>query len=484
MTDNKKKFATIEILEPRLLFSADAFAGALESNLTDDSAKDLLDMASTALDYQLNAKNDDPLESVAPPEPTVEQNDSSDPPPSFELLESRSTENDRLEVVFVDTSTPNYQDLLDDLLVNSSSVRQFDIVLIDYDTDGLQLITDTLSNYQDLDAIHIIAHGDDGVLELGESRLDAETLEENSTDIERWAEAFSEEGDILIYGCELAETELGKSLIYDLSEKTQTDVAASIDLTGHQSLGGDWALEFNIGSIEAEVAISESVQQQWTDSLDISSGLQVHQTYDAGQDAQDSSGNNRDGTLEDNAAIDTTPASNQIGDGKLTLDGTDDYVNVNAHASALAGYTEGTISAWINTSAASQQMIFNLGDTVASNFASLQIQGDGSLLWWVSEGGVTTVQATSSASFNDGNWHHVAVTVGPSGNSLWVDGTELTGGAISYSNGSAASTNFFDDLSGVARAEVGAYELSGTMYDEFNGLIDDFRVYDRALSAG
>ncbi|MCP5090854.1 MAG: LamG domain-containing protein, partial [Gammaproteobacteria bacterium] len=47
-----------------------------------------------------------------------------------------------------------------------------------------------------------------------------------------------------------------------------------------------------------------------------------------------------------------------------------------------------------------------------------------------------------------------------------------------------ASTNFFDDLSGVARAEVGAYELSGTMYDEFNGLIDDFRVYDRALSAG
>ncbi|MDH3739360.1 MAG: DUF4347 domain-containing protein, partial [Alphaproteobacteria bacterium] len=116
----------------------------------------------------------------------------------------------------------------------------------------------------DLDAIHIISHGEDGSVQLGNSSLNSQTLEDNNLKIALWANSFAETGDILIYGCNLVESELGKSLIEDLSALTLTDVAASDDATGHESLGGDWELEQNVGSIETTVAVSAEAQQQWS----------------------------------------------------------------------------------------------------------------------------------------------------------------------------------------------------------------------------
>ncbi|RLC59030.1 MAG: hypothetical protein DRI30_01525, partial [Chloroflexi bacterium] len=48
---------------------------------------------------------------------------------------------------------------------------------------------------------------------------------------------------------------------------TLADVAASSDLTGHASFGGDWELERSAGSIEATVAISAEVQQTYKATL-------------------------------------------------------------------------------------------------------------------------------------------------------------------------------------------------------------------------
>ena len=117
--------------------------------------------------------------------------------------------------------------------------------------------------------MHIISHGSDGEIQLGNTSLNAETLADNNLDIALWANAFSEDGDILIYGCNLAETELGQSLVNDLSELTLADVAASDDLTGDVDQGGDWELEFNTGTVEAEVAVSEQLQNNWSSTLAI-----------------------------------------------------------------------------------------------------------------------------------------------------------------------------------------------------------------------
>ena len=61
-------------------------------------------------------------------------------------------------------------------------------------------------------------------------------------------------------------------------------------------------------------------------AIDITSGLQTHLTFDV--DASDSSGNNYDGVLTNGAAIDGTNVTDQIGDAKLSLDGTDDRVSL------------------------------------------------------------------------------------------------------------------------------------------------------------
>ena len=181
---------------------------------------------------------------------------------SDEVSTASAAEQQTHEIVFVDTGVENYQALVDDLLNNADSNRNIEVVLLDSDRNGIEQISEALQNQDGLDAIHIISHGSDGSIQLGNSNLDAEALSENYLKISLWANAFSESGDILIYGCNLAATDLGQSLINELSELTLTDVAASDDLTGNASRGGDWELEYNVGQIESQIAVSAMAQQQ------------------------------------------------------------------------------------------------------------------------------------------------------------------------------------------------------------------------------
>ena len=173
----------------------------------------------------------------------------------------------RQELVFVDTDTPDYEQLVDDLLRQQNEERQFDVVILDNDRDGIAQITDALTQYQDLDAVHIISHGTDGTLDLGNTRLEFDTLLKNANKIAGWGEAFTAEGDLLLYGCDLASSSEGQSLVKALAQLTGADVAASDDLTGSAERGGDWELEYQTSAIETEVAISTEAQVNWQATL-------------------------------------------------------------------------------------------------------------------------------------------------------------------------------------------------------------------------
>ena len=194
-------------------------------------------------------------------------------PQLVEVTTASDAEQQTHEIVFVDTGVENYQALVDDLTNNSDTSRNIEVVLLDSDSNGIEQISATLKGQTGLDAVHIIAHGSDGNVQLGNTSLNADTLAENNLNISLWANAFSESGDILIYGCNLAATEVGQSLISQLSELTLADVAASSDLTGHASLGGDWELERVTGSIEATVALSAEAQSQWAHTLAVTEDL-------------------------------------------------------------------------------------------------------------------------------------------------------------------------------------------------------------------
>ncbi len=172
------------------------------------------------------------------------------------------------ELVFVDTATPDYQTLIDEMRESAlGQGRHFEFVLIDQERDGIRKITDTLAKKSDLDAIHIISHAQDGSVQLGSSKLDFDSLVKRAASIKRWGEALTEAGDILFYGCDLAASAEGKSLLDALSRLTGADVAASEDPTGSAAQGGDWELEFRTGAVEAEVSAGPAVESSWDHTL-------------------------------------------------------------------------------------------------------------------------------------------------------------------------------------------------------------------------
>lgn len=149
------------------------------------------------------------------------------------------------ELVLVAGNIENYQDLLKDV---SPEAR---VVVIDPDRDGLEQINTVLSQYEGLEAIHIVSHGGPAYLKLGQQQLSLDNLEAHAATVSEWGRALSSDGDILLYGCEVAEGEAGREFVHQLSELTGADVAASSDITGHEDFGGDWDLEHQEGTVEA-----------------------------------------------------------------------------------------------------------------------------------------------------------------------------------------------------------------------------------------
>ncbi|MGL5132461.1 MAG: DUF4347 domain-containing protein, partial [Planktothrix sp.] len=139
-------------------------------------------------------------------------------------------------VVFIDSSVENYETLLQG--VDPSA----EVIILDPNQDGIDQISSILSTQKDIDALHIISHGESGSLQLGNTVLDQNTLSKYTEQFQKWQTGLSENADILLYGCNVASGSLGQSFVTNLSQLTQADIAASNDLTGNAALGGNWAL--------------------------------------------------------------------------------------------------------------------------------------------------------------------------------------------------------------------------------------------------
>ena len=170
-----------------------------------------------------------------------------------------------LELVFLDSSLQSLEQIKADLRAENDSdpSRRLEFVVLDSSKDGIAQITAALIQYNGVDGMHIVSHGSDGQVQLGSTTLSLENLDRYRSAISAWQYSMSEEADILIYGCNVAESADGQELLNQLSQLTATDVAASENLTGHADLGGDWELEYTVGIVESQVAFSSEVQASW-----------------------------------------------------------------------------------------------------------------------------------------------------------------------------------------------------------------------------
>ncbi|NYZ68174.1 DUF4347 domain-containing protein, partial [Endozoicomonas sp. SM1973] len=169
--------------------------------------------------------------------------------------EVESTNDTRKEVVFIDSRVIDYESLVDGLGDN------LEVVVLNTDQNGVAQIANSLSGRQ-VDAIHIVSHGDDGKLFLGNTTLDVNSLNNYASYLTAIGQSLNsvgnDRGDILLYGCDVGRGAAGEAFVQALAGLTNADIAASTDDTGNSDLSGDWDLEYNTGNITTDTPFSET----------------------------------------------------------------------------------------------------------------------------------------------------------------------------------------------------------------------------------
>ena len=145
-------------------------------------------------------------------------------------------------------------------LPQSERIRQSlgnpgEVLELQEDQDPIVQISQLLAQRSQIEALHIISHGEPGTLLLGDMRLDNATLQARQDEIRGWQASLTENADILLYGCDVGSGETGMVFLQTLQGLTGADLAASTDDTGSRQLGGDNTLELQLGQVDARSAL-------------------------------------------------------------------------------------------------------------------------------------------------------------------------------------------------------------------------------------
>jgi CshA-type fibril repeat protein len=152
------------------------------------------------------------------------------------------------EVIVVDTSIANYQSLVADLHPSANT----EIVYINSSQDGITQLVNDLQGQTNISAIQILSHGNQGELILGSTTLNSTNINSYQAQLAEIGKSLAPNGDILLYGCDVAEGASGVAFVNSVASLTHSTVAASTNDTGSAAKGGDWILEYSTGTIDAK----------------------------------------------------------------------------------------------------------------------------------------------------------------------------------------------------------------------------------------
>ena len=230
-----------------------------------------------------------------------------------------------------------------------------------------------------------------------------------------------------------------------------------------------WLLGEGVKMLRGETALTPTMPTRGVGLID---GTFVHWKLDetTGAVAADDSANGYDGTLMNMDDIDWVAGNTG---NALNFDGLNDYVEITGYQGVL-GTRSRTCAAWIKTTGTGA--IVSWGDSDISG---------GWWLFWVEDDGRLRLNCQGghrrgNTDLRDNNWHHVAAVLADDGSpnnsevKLYVDGVEETYSSVTGQPINTASHS---------NVTIGAsYIHDGTVVVPFNGLIDDVRIYDLALS--
>ncbi len=212
---------------------------------------------------------------------------------------------------------------------------------------------------------------------------------------------------------------------------------------------------------------------------DITSGLVAHWKFDEGTGsvAADSAGGHT-ATLHGDATWETG-----VDGGALLLDGKSDWAQAEGYK-GITGTTSRTCAAWVKFTRpdyTAKENIMCWGNSFGNGTRWIMvIEGDtmpgteGAFRAGVGDGRVT-----GSTDIRDNKWHHVTAVYGYDGSpssldiTIYVDGVEES---LSHSKHRSLNTGSLEDV------VIGSTWWKGNLTSRTQGLIDDVRIYDRALS--
>jgi hypothetical protein len=114
-------------------------------------------------------------------------------------------------LLFMDGGVADYQ-----MLVAGVSSGT-EVHLLDSSQDAVTQITNTLLGRNGISSLHIVSHGEAGGLDFGTGKLNLSALPEYAAQLQSWSKALTDDADILLYGCNVAQGELGKAFTSILS---------------------------------------------------------------------------------------------------------------------------------------------------------------------------------------------------------------------------------------------------------------------------
>ncbi|MEH1838429.1 MAG: DUF4347 domain-containing protein [Nostoc sp.] len=248
-------------------------------------------------------------------------------------------------LVFIDMAVEDYSDLVNGVLDNAQ------VFVLESTQDGIEQITEILAscNRPNLTNIHIVCHGAPGCLQLGNTHLGLDTLDEYSQQLQLWQNLFSTSAksnnlwNLLIYSCNVALGDAGTEFVDKLHQLTKANIAASRQQIGNAALGGNWQLEVRTADMEVSLAFAETTRQAYA-------GVLATFTVNNTGDTDDGDPNNGITTLreainlanatagDDTIAFggifkDTTPDTITLTSGQLTI--TDDVTILGTGTSKL-----------------------------------------------------------------------------------------------------------------------------------------------------
>ncbi|SDG43307.1 DUF4347 domain-containing protein [Paraburkholderia phenazinium] len=302
------------------------------------------------------------------------------------------------QVVFIDPNVTDYQTLIAGLPSGTA------YVVLNPNTDGLEQIAQYLQQHPGIDAVHLVSHGSDAQIEVGSTLLDTADLGQYSAELAQIGAAMKPGGDLLIYGCDVAENADGQALVQQIASLSGLNVAAATTPIGAASLGGDWTLNYDVGNVTTPVIFSAAAERNY-DAL-------LGQTTENFTSAAAESLNTGDVTSFSLDGITYTfnVANSNIVASDPNFAGisgeSSPYNSLVVNNDSVANFTSVTITmqdgkAFSLSSIALDITLFNPGDTAYIQ-ANGSATGEVALAYDAANGGETVVnEALSSSTFGD-----------------------------------------------------------------------------------